>query len=253
MSGSPERVVIVTGAASGIGAATARLIAAPGTALLLTTRANTEGLARTAEAAHAAGALVAQTTGDLAEEGTAEALVARARSTFGRVDQIVSNAGRAEKAGALAVSPADVLRGLGVNTLPFLALARAAEDDLVASQWGRIVAVSSFVADAYGVNGTLFPATAAAKAALESLSRSLAYELAPKGVTVNCVAPGFTRKVGGHAALSDEGWQAAARATPSGRIAEPEDVAAVIVFLLSRPAAHVTGQVIRVDGGLSLL
>jgi NAD(P)-dependent dehydrogenase (short-subunit alcohol dehydrogenase family) len=71
-------------------------------------------------------------------------------------------------------------------------------------------------------------------------------------VTVNCVAPGFTRKVGGHAALPPAGWEAAAAATPAGRIAEPDDIAAAVAFLLSREARHITGQILRVDGGLSL-
>ena len=83
--------------------------------------------------------------------------------------------------------------------------------------------------------------------------KALAFELAPAGVTVNCVAPGFTRKRGGHAALGAAAWEAAARATPSGRIAEPEDIATAIAFFLSRDAGHVTGQILRVDGGLSLL
>ncbi|MCP4386502.1 MAG: SDR family oxidoreductase, partial [Hyphomicrobiales bacterium] len=122
-----------------------------------------------------------------------------------------------------------------------------------ASQWGRVVSLSSFVANDFGINGTIFPATAAAKAATEALTRALAFELARKGVTVNCIAPGYTRKVGGHAAISADAWTAAAEATPNGRIAEPEDVAATVAFLLSREARHITGQVIRVDGGLSLL
>ena len=83
--------------------------------------------------------------------------------------------------------------------------------------------------------------------------KALAFELAPTGVTVNAVAPGFTRKDGGHAALGAEAWTAAAKATPSGRIAEPQDIAAAIAFFLSTEAGHVTGQVLRVDGGLSLL
>ena len=249
---SVERAVVITGAASGIGAATALALAAPGTGLMLTTRGNAAGLAATVTAARAAGAEVAEMLGDLTTPGMAEALIEATRAAFGRVDQIVSNAGKAEKARVAEVGAADVLRAVSVNALPVLALANAARDDLVASPVGRIVAVSSFVANDFGINGTVFPATAAGKAALEALMKALAFELAPTGVTVNCVAPGFTRKRGGHAALGEAAWIAAAEATPSGRIAEPEDIAAAIAFFLTPGAAHITGQVLRVDGGLSL-
>jgi NAD(P)-dependent dehydrogenase (short-subunit alcohol dehydrogenase family) len=251
--GAIERAVLITGSASGIGAATARRLAGPGTALMLTTRGNAEGLAASAEAAAAAGARVETLTGDLSEDGFPAALVAATRERFGRIDQIVSNAGKAQKLAFGDFGAEEVTASLAVNALPFVGLVTAALDDLKASDWGRVVAVSSFVVNDIGINGTIFPTTAAGKGALEALARTLAFQLAPDGTTVNCVAPGFTRKRGGHAALSPAAWEAAARATPSGSIAEPEDIAETIAFLLSRPARHITGQVIRVDGGLSLL
>ena len=100
----------------------------------------------------------------------------------------------------------------------------------------------------------MFPATAAAKGAVESLIRTLAVDVAPKGITVNCVAPGFTEKESrGHSALSQDAWNKAAALTPSGRLAKPADIAAAIAFFLSEEAAHITGQRLRVDGGLSLI
>lgn len=247
-----ERVVLLTGAASGIGAATARRLAGPETALFLTTRGNEEGLARVAAEVRAAGGEVATGLADLSGEGEADRLVAAARTAFGRVDQIVSNAGKAQKARYGDFGREDLATALAVNTVPLLELVTAALDDLVASEWGRVVALSSFVARNNGVNDTFFGATAAAKGAVEAMVRTLAMQLAPTRTTVNCVAPGYTRKVGGHAALPPAAWEAAAKATPSGRIAEPEDVAETIAFFLSRGAAHVTGQLLRVDGGLSL-
>lgn len=253
MTVKPERVVLITGAASGIGAATARRLAAPNTALFLTTRANEEGLEATAAAASDSGAQVAHGLADLAESNAADALVASARAALGPIDQIVCNAGRAQKSQFGTFGSNDLRTAFDVNTLPFAELVTACQVDLEASPWGRVVAVSSFVVNDIGVNNTIFPVTAASKAALEALARTLAFQLAPTGTTVNCVAPGYTRKVGGHAALPPKAWEDAARATPSGRIAEPEDIAAAIEFLLSRGADHVTGQILRVDGGLSLL
>jgi len=253
MAATYERVVLITGAASGIGAATARRLAAPDTALFLTTRANTDGLEATAAAASANGAQVAQGLANLAEPGAVDALVASARTALGPIDQIVCNAGRAQKSNFGTFGRDDLSTAFDVNTLPFAELVTACQADLEASPWGRVVAISSFVVNDIGINNTIFPVTAASKAALEALARTLAFQLAPTGTTVNCVAPGYTRKVGGHAALPPKAWEDAARATPSGRIAEPADVAAAIDFLLSRDASHVTGQILRVDGGLSLL
>ena len=104
----------------------------------------------------------------------------------------------------------------------------------------------------YAADG-LFPVTAAAKAAIEALAKTLAVQLAPSGATVNCIAPGYTRKdATGHSALSGDAWAAAAAKIPMGRIGTPEDAAGPIAFLLSKDAGFITGQTIHVDGGLTL-
>jgi NAD(P)-dependent dehydrogenase (short-subunit alcohol dehydrogenase family) len=115
------------------------------------------------------------------------------------------------------------------------------------------VVVSSFVAHGYGTGDLYFPATSAAKSALESLAKALAIQLAPMGVTVNIVVPGFTRKdEGAHRAATPEGLVRAAAITPTGRLTEPTDIAGTIAFLLTDGAAQITGQTIHVDGGLLL-
>ena len=129
--------------------------------------------------------------------------------------------------------------------------ATAAREALVASPQGRIVVVSSFVAHRFA-QGAVFPASATGKAAAEALTRALAAELAPRGVTVNAVVPGYTRKDHGSGSLDPATWDRAAKAAPMGRLAEPEDVAHLIAFLLSPHARHITGQLIAVDGGLTL-
>lgn len=252
-----ERVVLITGASSGIGAAVSRKLAAPGTAMLLHARGGVDGSKKTlleehAAAARKAGADASVIFSDLTDAGAAKALVETAMERYGQLDQIVSNAGFADRRSFGDLTPEDLDRAYRGMTRAFFEIAAASLDPLSQSSWGRVVAISSFVAHVYEADG-LFPITAAAKAAVEALAKSLAVTLAPKGTTVNCVAPGYTKKESaGHSALSSAAWQKAADRTPLGRIAEPDDIAATAAFLLSREARHITGQIIHVDGGLTL-
>ncbi len=245
--------ILITGAGSGIGAAIARALAAPEVSLLLHTGSNEAALQAVAAEARAKGATVETMLGDLTDPALAPALVETARTRFGGLDKIVSNAGRAQKSQFGEVTAADLTAAFDMMALAFFRLADAALPLLRASREGRIVAISSFVAHAYGTNGLLFPATSAAKAALEALAKSLAYQLGPDGVTVNCVAPGFVRKdATGHAATTRATMDSATQITPNRRIGLPEDIASMVRYLLQPEALHITGQVFHVDGGLLL-
>jgi 3-oxoacyl-[acyl-carrier protein] reductase len=244
------RVILVTGAATGVGAATVRRLAAQGVGILAHTGRNADVLAAVAAEARGKGAEVAEMLGDLAAPDTAATLVEGAVARFGRLDVVVANAGFADRTTAEALTDAAFDRSVQVMQAGFLRLARAAVPHLRRGADARIVAVSSFVAHAYRRGFPLFPASAAAKAGLEALVKALAVEFAP-AMTVNAIAPGFVRKdAGAHAAMSADGMAERAKWIPMGRIAEPADIAAAIAFLASADAGYITGQVLHVDGGL---
>jgi 3-oxoacyl-[acyl-carrier protein] reductase len=246
-----RRTIIVTGAASGIGAAICRTLASPSTAMMIHTRRNQAGAEAVAADARERGAEVAVILADLTAKEAAATVVEETVTRFGRLDVLISNAGFADRTPLLTLSDTAMTASIEAIQGAFFRLTRAAIPHLREAADPRIIAVSSFVAHSFRTDIATFPASAAAKAGLEALVRVLAMELGAAGVTVNAVAPGFIRKDdGAHRAIDPAALAAQAARIPIGRIGLPTDVAAAVAFLASREAGYITGQVLHVDGGL---
>ena len=147
----------------------------------------------------------------------------------------------------------DLSRSVQTMAIAFSEIIKLCIEDFKKSSCGRIVVISSFVNKSIGLNNKIFPITAAAKGALEALTKTLSFQLARDNVTVNAISPGYTKKDGNHSALSQDEWDKIINKIPLSRLARPEDIANLVNFLLSNEASYITGQVIKVDGGLSLL
>lgn len=249
-----SRVVLITGASSGIGAATARALAGPDSAIAIHARKNRTGLEKVASSVQSAGAKTLILEGDLSEAGAARRLVDETATAFGRLDVVVSNAGFADRRPVDQLDRADWEASFASMASAFFELASAAKPWLVkAGASGRLIGVSSFVAHAVARGLPVFPASAAAKAGVEALARAFAVEIASSGATVNCVAPGLIEKDPGvEAAISSDRVARMSALVPMGRYGKPAEVAAVIAFLSSPASSYITGQIIHVNGGVTL-
>jgi NAD(P)-dependent dehydrogenase (short-subunit alcohol dehydrogenase family) len=247
------RVCLVTGASSGIGAATCGALAGPGVGIAVHGRRNLDGARRVAAGIEAAGGTALVVEGDLAAGGVAEAIVAATTARFGRLDVLVSNAGFADRRPIGELDRPGYEASMAAMQNAFFDLLLAARPWLEKARDGRVVAVSSFVAHAMGRGLPVFPATAAAKAGIEAMARAFAVQMAAYGVTVNCVAPGFVEKdPGTHSALTPGRKTELEHAIPVGRFARPAEIAHAVAFLCAPMAGYITGQVIHVDGGVTL-
>ncbi len=239
------RTALVTGASGGIGGAIARALHARGATVALsgTRREALDALA------DALGDRVHVVPCDLSDAAAVTALVGDAEAALGAgLDILVNNAGLTRDGLALRMKDEDWSAVLEVNLAAAFRLSRAALKGMMKRRWGRIVSITSIV----GVTGNPGQANyAASKAGLIGMSKSLAAEVAPRGITVNCVAPGFITSAMTDA-LSDDQKGRLLGAIPAGAMGTGDDVAAAVVYLASPEAGYVTGQTLHVNGGMAM-
>jgi len=236
---------LVTGASGGIGGAIAKALHARGANVGLSgTRVEPlEKLkAELGERAHVLPA-------DLGDPAAIEGLLKSADAALGGIDILINNAGLTRDNLALRMKDEDWQKVIDVNLTAGFRLARGAMRGMMKKRWGRIIGITSVV----GVTGNPGQANyAAAKAGMIGMSKSLAQEVASRGITVNCVAPGFieTQMTG---ALNEDQKARILTAVPAGRLGQSDEIAAAVVYLASPEAAYVTGQTLHVNGGMAMI
>ncbi len=240
-----DKCALVTGASGGIGAEIARgLHAAGATVGLSGTR--TEPLEALAADL---GARAHVLPCNLSDAGAVEALPKQAVETMGRVDILVNNAGVTRDNLFMRMSDEEWAQVLDINLTAAMRLCRGVLRGMMKARWGRIVNISSVV----GATGNPGQGNyAASKAGLVGMSKSLAAEVASRGVTVNAVAPGFITTAMTDK-LTDDQKDTILRNVPAGRMGTPEEIAAAVVYLASPAAGYTTGAVLHVNGGLAMI
>jgi 3-oxoacyl-[acyl-carrier protein] reductase len=236
---------LVTGASGGIGGAIARALHGAGAKVVLSgTRADALE-ARAAELGE--GSFVV--TAALGEEGAADKLIAEAEETLGSVDILVNNAGVTRDMLSMRLADEDWDAVLAVNLTAAFKLSRAAMRGMRKRKWGRIINITSVV----GVTGNAGQANyAASKAGMIGMTKSIAQEVAARGITVNCIAPGFidTAMTEG---LSDAIKEKLLAAIPAKRLGDSVDIAGAAVYLASDASAYMTGQTLHINGGMAMI
>jgi 3-oxoacyl-[acyl-carrier protein] reductase len=240
-----DRTALVTGATGSIGAAIAREMHAMGAVVAISGRR-----------CDRLDALAGQLAGrvhvfpcDIASKEEVEALVPAAEQAMGHVDILVNNAGVTRDQLFMRMKDEDWDHVLAIDLTAAFRLARAAVRGMMRRRFGRIIGIASVV----GVTGNAGQANyAAAKAGMIAMTKSLAQEVASRGVTVNAIAPGFIETAMTDA-LNDEQKESILARVPAGRLGEPEDVAAGALYLASNEGAYVTGQTLHINGGMAMI
>ena len=242
------KTAVVTGGSRGLGRAVCLELAAGGANVVLCYAGNEAAANETVAACEALGAKVLAVRCDVADSAQVKALMDEALKDFGRIDILVNNAGITRDGLLMMMKEDDFDAVIDTNLKGAFLCMKAVARQMMKQRYGRIVNLSSVV----GLRGNAGQVNyAASKAGIIGMTKSLAKELASRGVTVNAVAPGFM-ETDMPAAMPEAAKTATLAAIPMGRMGAAEDVAKTVAFLASEEAGYITGQVIAVDGGMSM-
>ncbi|MCR5031017.1 MAG: 3-oxoacyl-[acyl-carrier-protein] reductase [Selenomonadaceae bacterium] len=240
------KCALVTGASRGIGRAVALKLASEGAKVALNYAGNEAAAEAVKQEIEAAGGEAILVKANVADEAAVQEMVQKTTDAFGRIDILVNNAGITRDGLLARMKEEDWDAVLSTNLKGVFLATKAVAKVMMKQRAGRIVNMASVV----GITGNAGQANyAAAKAGVIGFTKTIAKELASRGVTANAVAPGFIA-TDMTAVLSDKAKEAALTGIPLGRMGTPEDVSAAVLFLVSDQASYITGQVLNVDGGM---
>lgn len=243
-----KQTAIVTGGSRGIGRAVAVRLAKDGMNLVINYRGNSAAAEETERLCRELGAEVLLVQGDVSRAEDCEKLAAQAKEAFGRVDVLVNNAGITRDGLLARMTEKDFRAVLDVNLVGPWNMMKAVNRIMMKQRYGRIVNLSSVT----GLMGNMGQTNyAAAKAGILGMTKSYAREVASRGITVNAVAPGFI-DTDMTEAMPEGAKDKIITGIPMGRTGKPEDVAEAVAFLASEQAGYITGEVLRVDGGMAM-
>ena len=243
-----KQTAIVTGGSRGIGRAVAVRLAKEGMNLVIHYRGNSAAAEETERLCRELGAEVLLVQGDVSRAEDCEKLAAQAKEAFGRVDVLVNNAGITRDGLLARMTEEDFRAVLDVNLVGPWNMMKAVNRIMMKQRYGRIVNLSSVT----GLMGNMGQTNyAAAKAGIVGMTKSYAREVAGRGITVNAVAPGFI-DTDMTEAMPEGAKDKIITGIPMGRTGKPEDVAEAVAFLASEQAGYITGEVLRVDGGMAM-
>lgn len=243
-----KQTAIVTGGSRGIGRAVAVRLAKDGMNLVINYRGNSAAAEETERICRELGAEVLLVQGDVSCAEDCEKLAAQAKEAFGRVDVLVNNAGITRDGLLARMTEEDFRAVLDVNLVGPWNMMKAVNRIMMKQRYGRIVNLSSVT----GLMGNMGQTNyAAAKAGILGMTKSYAREVAGRGITVNAVAPGFI-DTDMTEAMPEGAKDKIITGIPMGRTGKPEDVAEAVAFLASEQAGYITGEVLRVDGGMAM-